>query len=667
MRYGTGDMKRIVELPVVQRPNQEWATVYSPTIVRPDAPLNADGSRFALKVEQAWALHAYRTYGGLIAPIAVGGGKTLVTLAIAQAAIWERRHKRVLLLVPNDAIIQLVEKDIPWAKKRIRMDYSWHLIAGKPPQVRAKIATSGEPGVYIMSYSQLSTSDSVDLLQAIQPTAIVADEAHRLSNPRAARTKRLFQILSDLQAKAAGTKVDYVFLSGTLTRKRLMDMHRLMLLGLGPLAPVPVQYHVMKEWDNQLSTDNQTMMIDDTLHPLIAWAQSYFPSEIQDLKINTVGARRAFALRMRHAPGVVTSIEGSTEASLLIEDTASPITPSDPDAYAKLLEHVANLDKYGIKPNGDMVPTPMHLFKERFELTSGIYNDKYWPPVEEIQRIRGISFNEALDLMGKSKEWLREEQTLFSLIFQFTKNSPVGLDTPRDIGQAIAQGKSHMLPPDLVAQYHRVKSLDFPGRLERRDRVVRVCDFKVRAVVDAVSKRPKEEGCLVWAYNVGVQEWLSEALKAAGEPVISCRAGDDSAKRLILDPANKHCVFVCSLTAYSEILNLQHLGINYYAQWPRQAKVIEQSLGRTHRSGQERDEIVAYTFLQTDIDHEIMGASLVDATYAHQILRSPQKAVVARYNPPPKLPPLELLYERVPDIERVPPEVAKEYLRRFGS
>jgi hypothetical protein len=667
--YSSSDMKRIVEMPVIQRPNQAWADHYSDTALRPDAPANPDGTPFKLKLEQAWALYYYRQHGGCLVPITVGGGKTLTGLIIAQAAFWERGHAKALLLIPNDANIQFIEQDIPYYKKRARLDFRWHLIAKKSASMRMKIAASGEPGLYVMNYSQLSNADSVELLALISPTVIVADEAHALANARAARTKRLFHTLTELQKKISseGRRIEYVFMSGTLTRKHPTDLHKPAVLALGPMAPIPIQYNIAKDWDQQLSVDNTQFTVDASMTPLIMWARNFFPAEHNILQNNVVGARRAFALRMRHSPGVVSSIEGSTDASILIEDTNSPIVPSDPKEYQRLQHYIEQVETYGMKPNGDLVPTPMHIFKEKSELTAGIYNDQYWPRPDEIQRQRGISEQHALDILARSQDWLREEQTLYGLMFQFTKHSKIGLDTPRDIGRAITRGLTQGMPPELVAQWLKLHALDFPERVERKKRAVRVSDFKLQAVVKAVMARPKDEGAIVWTYNTGVREWLVELFRLNGEEAIEGPPGSDDAKRLIIDPANKHRVFVVSVTAFSQILNLQHFGLNYYAQWPRQAKIMEQSLGRTHRSGQQRDEVTAYTFLQTSIDHEIMGACLVDATYAHQIMGSPQKIVIARYNPPPELPPLEMLYERVPNIEKLPPEVAKEYLRKFGG
>lgn len=669
IQYQSSDMKRIVEMPVMQRPDQAWADHYSDTALRPDCPPRPDGKPYKLKMEQAWALYNYRQVGGCLMPITVGGGKTLAGLIIANAAFWERGHKKAMLLIPNDANVQFVEKDIPDYRRRAKLDFRWHLLVGKSKAIRRKIAASDEPGLYVLNYSQLSNEDSVDLLVLISPTVVISDEAHHLANKHAARTKRFFVTMDELQKQVSkqGRKIEYVFMSGTLTRKKPSDLQKPALLSLGPYAPIPAQYNICKDWDMQLSVENQTMQIDASMDPLLLWARNFFPHEHEVLQRNTVGARRAFALRMRSAPGVVSSIEGSTDASLLIEDTQSPIMPTDPKSYEAIQQHLANLDKYGMKPNGELVPTPMHTFQVRSELTAGIYNDQYWPRIDELQRTRGFSEMQAQDVLARSQDWLKEEQQLYGLIFQFTKHSRVGLDTPRDIGNHIARGQIEGIPPDLVAQWHKLHSLDFEGRLERRKRAVRVSDFKLQAVVQAVMARPKGEGAIVWTWNTGVRQWLIELFRKAGEDALEGAPGDDEGKRAIISEVNKERVFVVSMRAYHQILNLQHFGLNYYAQWPRQATMLEQSLGRTHRSGQFRDEVTAYSFLQTGTDHEIMGACLVDATYAHQILGSPQKAVIARWNPPPQLPPLEMLYERVPNIEKLPPEVAREYLRRFGG
>ena len=127
-----------------------------------------------------------------------------------------------------------------------------------------------------------------------------------------------------------GKRVEYCFMSGTMARKKVSDMARLMRAALRENAPVPMMDHVVKEWDAQLSAENVTFYVDSSMTPLIQWANAYFPADRDKLQFNVVGARHAYSLRMRHAPGVITSAEGSTASSLLIEDTKSAIEPTNP-------------------------------------------------------------------------------------------------------------------------------------------------------------------------------------------------------------------------------------------------------------------------------------------------------------------------------------------------
>ena len=62
--------------------------------------------------------------------------------------------------------------------------------------------------------------------------------------------------------------------------------------------------------------------------------------------------------------------------------------------------------------------------------------------------------------------------------------------------------------------------------------------------------------------------------------------------------------------------------------------------------GQTADELIVHTNLTTDFDHMLVNATLLDSLYIHQTGGGMQKAVVAGWNPLPRVFPNSVLVER---------------------
>ncbi len=143
-------------------PRREWS----------DATAAVDywTSRFALRSDvrlrpiQAIALSEIHHCGGLLGPIKVGHGKTLISL-LAPAVVGSVRP---VLLLPAH-LLQKTEIDMADLSK------SW------------RIPTNLRP----ISYQALGRESMATWLMQWRPDGIFADEVHRLKNPDAAVTKRV--------------------------------------------------------------------------------------------------------------------------------------------------------------------------------------------------------------------------------------------------------------------------------------------------------------------------------------------------------------------------------------------------------------------------------------------------------------------------------------------
>jgi superfamily II DNA or RNA helicase len=233
----TAEVIRVTGLPVVN----PLLSFNHEQINREVLQVDVFNSGWRLFPIQAAALQSYRNTGGLFAPIGVGQGKTAITLLIADHAYKKLGVRRSVILVPPQVYDQLFKRDIPWARKRMALGVQFFPMAGKSQSQRAKSVEKGLLGCYILPYSLLSTSDSIYLLESLEPGLIIADEAHLLKNRTSARTKRVLNYIRDHNPQL-------VCLSGTITSKGINDYSHLIRYCLGENCPLPRSPIMCQEW-----------------------------------------------------------------------------------------------------------------------------------------------------------------------------------------------------------------------------------------------------------------------------------------------------------------------------------------------------------------------------------------------------------------------------------
>jgi hypothetical protein len=189
--------------------------------------LRRKGSKFVFKPQQAAMLLEAAEVFGLFSTSAVGGGKT--TIAPLFGRVMGAR--RAVLIIPPSLKAEVVGRVIP----RLCREFDF-----EPPTV--------------LTYSDLSSAKSTDLLERLQPDLIIADEAHNLKNKNAARTKRFERYCK------AHPECSLVLMSGTMMRKSLRDFaHLLQLSHRGGSAPITRQWKELEDW---------AAALDPNVHPL---------------------------------------------------------------------------------------------------------------------------------------------------------------------------------------------------------------------------------------------------------------------------------------------------------------------------------------------------------------------------------------------------------------
>jgi len=644
-------------------------------------PAYASGWR--LMPEQANGIKQFLNVNGLFAPIGVGKGKTLLTLVISQIAHSVMKKRKMLLVIPSHLTGQFHKTDLRFYRSKINISFNVIKLSGKSLAQRRRLAASDKPGLYVMPYSLFSEPDAVDLLESIAPEVVIADEVHCFARPSAARTRRFTQYMKN------NTPI-FAALSGTITKKTLKDYAHLAKFALGDMSFVPRDYMTLNAWSEVLGSSAESAFgelkhLDQVdmrmLNPLLSWAQHAKPDEEwqTDATYRILDYRKAFNIRQQSCRGVAASSSDDVGTSLSIRNTPAAETTTC-DGWDKLTEYRAQMEDKWITPIGEEIEHAMLKYKWNYELSGGFYNDLSWPSVKTHAKRHRLSENEADKQLQYAKECHEIHKVFVSSMskhIRAEKNNP--FDTPMLVGRHLAEhrdmGTTLQLPDHIYEEWMDFKRKEKEGieacgiaRLPERDSTfIPVCDFKIRQAVKWAAAR-KKEGGIIWYSHIGMGKWMHSALCLAGVDSLLCASTPDGDKtiRSLGDPSmggkgNK--IVVASMHSHGTGKNLQAFYNQLFLQWPRSASQAEQVLGRIHRLGQQKDEVVADTNLTIDFDNELFAATLVDATYIHQTSGSAQKLIYARYHTMPRVYPALWLHDRgfqVQSLDRVFEKVLKE-------
>lgn len=652
------EVKRITSMPVIPRMTPAEIDAYTKSHVL----ASAYDSGFRLFAEQAEGAAAYEMAAGFLGPIGVGRGKTLLSLLIATLAYTKGLH-RIMLTVPPNVFEQLTMTDIKAARTKIPMPYSIYSMSGKSSENRALLAKSNKRGLYIFTHSLLSQKDASELVFAVAPQLIIIDEAHHFAKDTAARTKRLFGPTGYIEQH----KPEIVALSGTMTKKTVNDYWHLAHAALGENNPLPNSKGLAFEWGSVIDADGGAGGAGGPLLPLIVWARDKFPSEVKQLAGDDQAAfRRAYNLRLTTTPGVVSSSDTEIGTALTLANVPVPDHEKHPD-WPRLDELITAVEDEWTTPNGDEIDHAIHTWKWLYELSAGFYNQLVWPQPAVLAKRKSITEADAEVVIAGSMHYHAAGQDYAKMLRKWLDGSArAGLDTPFLVGSDMVRNGDKNVGADLYATWQYWKSTDFEDRIDRDSHAIRVCSYKVDFAVEWAKQLDKDEGALLWVYHQEVGEWLHEKLVAAGIDALHCPAGPKH-NTSILDPANARKKIVASMTSHGTGKNLQHFSQQYFVQWPRPASDAEQTIGRTHRTGQKADELVVWRNDTTFFDQLNFAACLNDALYTHQTMGSRQKIVYCNYDPIPKIFPSSVLRQRGFDatvLTRAELQLVKE---RFGE
>jgi hypothetical protein len=584
------DLNRILELPRRPRPTDFDALRRGLTFLKKTGPCNCQ-SRFKrrcaseLNDTQAWGLDEIRQLHGLLGPIAVGDGKTLLGLL---APMVIPGIKSAVLLIPPSLRVQLLTVDWEFYGQH------WHL----PNLGSGKWFDPVKPTLHVVAYSELSSAKNSDILERIRPDLIIADEAHLVRNAHTARTKRFRRYFS------AHPETKFCCWSGTLTTKSLLDYTHLANLALREGSPTPLHWPTAEEWAGAIDPCD-------------------FPSGIGALaKLCQPGehVRDGFRRRLESTPGVVSSpAQMSCTASLTFSERRTEAPAEIQDALALLFD-----PDHGWKnPGGEELRTAFEVHRCAKEISSGFYYHWIWPK------------NEPLEVRQK---WLMTRAAWHKEQREKLKQSKEFLDSPLLLTKAAIRWHDGYVHIDAEG-----RRLEFPPRT--RNGPLPTWESEIwpdwKAVRDTAE--PDSEGVWInqwlardaatWvAAGPGIC-WYEHDLfgrrvaELAGRPFYG--PGADASARIILEDGSRG--IVASIRAHGTGKNLQAFSRNLVANPPSDAAAWEQLVGRTHRQGQLSDEVTVELYRHTAPMIEALDKAKMYADYIQGTMGGSQKLLRANY------------------------------------
>lgn len=574
------DLRRIIELPRRPRPPDEEVQAWADFLRQELGTARGDCecvSRFRrrccanLLPTQAWALKEASDCNGLLGPIGVGHGKTLLDLLTPMVV----DAKRAVLLLPPALKRQLLEVD-------------WHFYGQhwKLPNLAGVGVTKyvpGRPMLYVLSFSELSTASKTDVLESLKPDVVIIDEAHQVRNRTAARTKRLLRYLR------AHEEVRVFCWSGTLTSKSIKDYAHLAAHSLKDGSPVPLHFPTVEEWASHLDPTPTRTPIGELRR---------LTDDVWSTKEGC--AREGYRRRLIDTPGVVSSGDtASCQASLTISERKVTV----PKVVADALEAFDGLAETGSwqRPDGEELVDALSAARCARELSCGFYYRWKFPRGEPVPVIK--SWLEA------RKEWHKE-------LREKLKTGRSHMDSPLLLVRAVLRWQRGYVFIERDDNGCELRRIEVPprtrngplptwdaetwGRWDAEKDLVRpetepvwLSDWLVRDTLDWL----REPG-LAWYEFQAFSDKLTE-LAAASRQRISHAASGDDGNKLLLSLMGKESV-LASIRAHGTGKNLQQFSRNLVVNVPSDGGTWEQLLGRTHRQGQLADVVTFETYRHTE-------------------------------------------------------------------
>lgn len=390
------------------------------------------------------------------------------------------------------------------------------------------------PHILIRSYELLGREQSAQALEEYQPDAIIMDECHRAKNRSAAVVKRIARYVDNHPE----TKV--VAMSGTIAKRSIKDYAHISNWCLRHGSPVPRDFRTLVEWSAALD-DNEQAIEPGALLQLCSEEELAEEDRIR-------GVRKAYRRRLTDTPGVIATQESALGVSLRID----PFIVKD-----RMISHVASeVKRTWERPDGAEIIDAMEVWRHLREVGVGFYYR--WNP-------------------APPPEWRQARKAWAAFVREILRTNRRGLDSEKMVMNAIDEGHYEA---GYLAEWRRVKPMYDP---EKNKEAVWISD----GVLDACAGWAKKNVGIVWVKHV---EFGKALAKRTGLPYYA-NQGVDAATGRFIDDHPDGISMIASIDSNATGRNLQRWSTNLVVSWPTTGLLSEQMISRTHRDGQEAEEV----------------------------------------------------------------------------
>lgn len=441
--------------------------------------------------------------------------------------------------------------------------------------------------IRIVSYELLGRVQSKDILLNHRPDGIICDEVHRLKNPKAAVTRRVSRYMKgppeNMPAHLRWDIPKFVAMSGTITKRSLKDYAHILSWCLPNQTPFPRPYNEMEEWCQAL---DEKVNPFSRIHP--GALLTLCNAEEHAMEDEVAAARRAFRRRLGETPGVIATVEGHTGCSLRLDTITVPWRPEGTRAAVE--GAFFNLRDNSITPDEWPVNDAMAVWRHTRELSLGFFYR--WDP-------------------RPPKEWMVPRQIWGKFVRETLKYNRSGWDSELQVAQACASGE---LDSPQYQDWRAVRDTFEPNTV-----AVWLDDTVIGMCVEWMASHPRG---IVWVEHTTFGERLAEK---SGRPYFA-KEGKDAQGRIIESATGP---IIASIASNCTGRNLQYWHDNLLPSPPPNGLQMEQLLGRTHRDGQEADEVSA-TVILSCIEHlDAIERAIKDARYIEDSTGQSQKLLYA--------------------------------------
>lgn len=510
--------------------------------------------------------------GGELGALPVSNGKTIV----AQLAGTVMGAKNTLLLVPAQVRPKSLRFDWPLLSKHWRVPN----LAGE-----AHRYSDTDAWLHVLSFEELSSPKNAHFLDDSKFDLIVCDEAHKLRNPTASRTKRFLRFLRE--RAAAGRPVRCVFLTGSLTKTSIRDYAHLSRHALQLGSPVPSNWVVIQEWAEVLDARDP----DKPAPP---------PGALLRLCTPTETPADGYQRRLRQTLGVIIASDQQVKADLRFDVRNPPV----PEAIAKAISGVWS---GWVTPSGVDLADDIARHRASRELAAGFF---YWP---DWTKARPHTVDER-------KEWLEVRRLWFGELREALKRAKPGLDSPLLLTRAAARGKWQS---QWYAKWAAIRDwFDLDAIRE----TTWVSDFLLKDAIEWGREAPG----IIWYEHAAWGPRLAELAPdfkffGPGERASAAIQTEGQGK-------GERTIIACSRT-HGTGKDLQRaFHRNLFPNPFSGGDLWQQVLGRTHRSGQPRDVVSATVYWHDASFRDALRTGLTHQRYGFETLGERQKLLLADYS-----------------------------------